>query len=88
MAGLECTFVGCTSGEAGAKFKTPAAAADMASDIAYLNQHRWDVHGRPAGAAGGASKIQHDTEVRENLSSLTNNSEPDEKAAKYEEVSP
>ena len=24
MEGLECTFEGCTSGEAGAKFKTPA----------------------------------------------------------------
>ena len=55
---IECTFVGCTSGEAGAKFKKLAAAADMASAIAYLNQHRWDVHGQLAGAAVGASKIQ------------------------------
>jgi hypothetical protein len=58
MAGLDCTFPGCTSGAAGAKFTTPAAAPDMASAIAYLNQHRMDVHGQPAGAAGGASKIQ------------------------------
>jgi hypothetical protein len=55
---IECTFVGCTSCEAGGKFKTPAAAGDMASAITYLNQHRADVHGQPAGVAGGVSKIQ------------------------------
>jgi hypothetical protein len=56
MAGLECTFVGCTSGEDGGKFKTPAG--NLASAITYLNQHREDVHGQPAGAAGGPSKVQ------------------------------
>jgi hypothetical protein len=57
MEGLECTFEGCTSGEAGAKFKTPAG--DLAHTIVYLQQHREDVHGqREAGAGGGASKVQ------------------------------
>jgi hypothetical protein len=57
MEGLECTFEGCTSGEAGAKFKTPAG--DLAHTILYLQQHREDVHGqREAGAGGGASKVQ------------------------------
>ena len=56
MAGLECTFVGCISDEAGGKFKT--LTGDLASAITYLNQHREDVHGQPAGAAGGASKVQ------------------------------
>ena len=40
MEGLECTFEGCTSGEAGAKFKTPAG--DLAHTIVYLQQHRED----------------------------------------------
>jgi hypothetical protein len=56
MAGLEWTFVGCTSGEDDGKFKTPTG--DLASAITNLNQHREDVHGQPAGAAGGASKVQ------------------------------
>jgi hypothetical protein len=42
MEGLACTFEGCTSGEAGAKFKTPAG--DLAHNNLYLQQHREDVH--------------------------------------------
>ena len=51
MAGLDCTWC-----------MTPAAATDMAAAIVYLNQHRLDVHGRPAGVAGGVSK---NTETRD-----------------------
>ena len=57
MSGLECTFEGCTSGVAGAEFKTPAG--DHAHTLVYLQQHREDAHGqREAGAGGGGSKIQ------------------------------
>ena len=57
MERLECTLAGCTSGDAGGKFKTPAG--DLANTILYLQQHREDVHGqREAGAGGGASKVQ------------------------------
>ena len=57
VAGLECTFEGCTSGAAGAKFKTPAG--NLAHTIVYLQQHREDVHGqREAGAGGGGRKAQ------------------------------
>ena len=56
MAGLECTFAGCTSGEDGGKFKTPTG--DLAHTITYLQQHREDVHGQPAGAGIGANKVQ------------------------------
>jgi hypothetical protein len=56
MSGLDCTFEGCTSGEAGAKFKTPAG--DLAYTLVYLQQHREDVHGqREAGAGGGGTKV-------------------------------
>jgi hypothetical protein len=57
MSGLECTFEGCTSGVAGAEFKTPAG--DLAHTLVYLQQHRENGHGqREAGAGGGGSKVQ------------------------------
>ena len=56
MAGLECTFEGCTSGEGGGKFRTPNG--DLAHTIVYLQLHREDAHGQPAGAGGSTNKVQ------------------------------
>jgi hypothetical protein len=57
MSALECTYDGCTAGEGGAKFKTPALAP--AQSVAYLRFHREDAHGqRGAAAGGGANKLQ------------------------------
>jgi hypothetical protein len=53
MSALECTYDGCTSGEGGAKFKTPALAPALA--VEYLSFHREDAHGQ-CGAA--AEKVQ------------------------------
>ena len=56
MIALDCTYNGCTSGEGGAKFRTPALKkAQYAQE--YLNFHIEDVHGRRiVGAGGGADK--------------------------------
>ena len=56
MIALDCTYNGCTSGEGGAKFRTPALEkAQYAQE--YLNFHIEDVHGRQVvGVGGGADK--------------------------------
>ena len=57
MSALECTYNGCTAGEGGAKFRTPALAPAQA--VEYLRFHREDAHGqRGAAAGGGAEKVQ------------------------------
>jgi hypothetical protein len=57
MVALECTYDGCTAGEGGAKFKTPAFAPAQA--VEYLRFHREDAHGqRGAAAGGGADEVQ------------------------------
>ena len=43
MSALECTYDGCTVGEGGAKFMTPALAPAQA--VEYLRFHREDYHG-------------------------------------------
>ena len=54
MSALECTYDGCTAGEGGAKFKTPALAPAQA--VAYLRFHREDAHVQHGAAAGGGAK--------------------------------
>ena len=55
MSSLECTYDGCTAGEGGASFKTPA----LALAVAYLRFHREDAYGQRGAAAGGdAEKVQ------------------------------
>ena len=57
MTALECTYNGCTEGEGGTKFKTPALEPAQAID--YLRFHREDTHGqREAAARGATGKIQ------------------------------
>jgi hypothetical protein len=56
MAGLECTFEACTSGEGGARFRTNPG--DLASTLRHLQLHREDVHGQAPVASGGANKVQ------------------------------
>jgi hypothetical protein len=57
MSALECTYNGCTAGEGGARFKTPALAP--VQSLEYLRFHREDAHGqRGAAAGGGAEKVQ------------------------------
>ena len=56
MSALECTYDGCTAGEGGAKFRTPALAPAQA--VEYLGFHREDAHGQRGAAAGeGAEKV-------------------------------
>ena len=43
MSALECTYDGCTVGEGGAKFMTPALAPAQA--VEYLRFHMEDSHG-------------------------------------------
>jgi hypothetical protein len=54
---LECTYDGCTAGEGGAKFKTPALAPAQA--LAKLGLHREDAHGQHGTAAGGGAEKVH-----------------------------
>jgi hypothetical protein len=57
MSALECTYDGCTAGEGGAKFKTPALAPTQA--VEYLKFYREDIHGQRGAAAGeGSDKVQ------------------------------
>jgi hypothetical protein len=56
MSALKCTYNGCTAGEGGAKFRTPALAPAQA--VEYLGFHREDAHGQRGAAAGeGAEKV-------------------------------
>jgi hypothetical protein len=57
MTELECTYDGCTDGEEGTKFNTPAL--EEAQAIVYLRFHREDAQGqRDAVARGATSKVQ------------------------------
>ena len=57
MSALECTHNGCTEGEGGARFKTPALAPQHA--LEYLQLHNEAAHGRQVvGAGGGANKAR------------------------------
>ena len=49
MSALKCTYDGCTAGEGGAKFRTPALAPALA--VEYLRFHREDTHGQSGAAA-------------------------------------
>ena len=51
MSAVECPYDGCTSGERGARFKTPALAPQHAQE--YLKFHIEDVHGRQVVGVGG-----------------------------------
>jgi hypothetical protein len=57
MSILECTYDGCTAGEGGAKFKTPALAPVQA--VEYLRFHREVAHGQREAAARGGDKKVH-----------------------------
>jgi hypothetical protein len=50
MSALECTYDGCTAGEGGPKFMTPALAPAQA--VEYLRFHREYAHGQHGAAAG------------------------------------
>jgi hypothetical protein len=54
---LECTYDGCTAGEGGAKFKTPALSPAQA--LAYLGLHREAAHGQHGAAAGVGAESFH-----------------------------
>ena len=57
MSALECTYNGCTEGEGGARFKTPALPTQIAQE--YLELHIEDAHGRTVvGAREGANKAR------------------------------
>jgi hypothetical protein len=57
MSALECTYDGCTAGEGGAKFRTPALAPALA--VTYRWFHREDAHSQGGAAArGGGEKVQ------------------------------
>ena len=56
MSALKCTHNGCTEGEGGARFKTPALPPQVAQE--YLELHIKDAHGRQIVGAGGGAKAR------------------------------
>jgi hypothetical protein len=56
MSVFECTYNGCTEGEGGAKWKTPAFPTQVAKE--YLELHIEDAHGRHVVGARGVAKAR------------------------------
>ena len=56
MSVFECTYNGCTEGEGGARWKTPAFPTQVAKE--YLELHIEDAHGRHVVGARGVAKAR------------------------------
>ena len=59
---MECTYNGCSAGEGGAPFKTPALAP--ADALAHLGLHREAAHGKHGDDAGvDAERVHHPNQL-------------------------